>query len=160
MTFCLFTCISMGRHLKMYSEIHLKRTHRDHENLFLITEVPYKRIVNELLGKACEIKISSLLPEIPINRVPLKTFRYVHVHTVCRMVRYHLRWVISTKCINVTNHDRSIWGCVWDEVGTVLAVKQTVLGNPLEIIGVKVVWSPLRHNVTDDVNRGKVDLKY
>ena len=29
-----------------YSEIRLKETHRDHENMFIITGVPYKRIVN------------------------------------------------------------------------------------------------------------------
>jgi len=29
-----------------YSKIRLLGTHRDHENVFLITEVPFKRIVN------------------------------------------------------------------------------------------------------------------
>ena len=43
-----------------YSKICLKRNHRDHEKVFLITGVPYKRVVNYFLGKDWGIKISSL----------------------------------------------------------------------------------------------------
>ena len=47
-------------YLSVYSKIRLQGTHRHHENVFLITDVQYKRIVNQFHGKDWEMKISSL----------------------------------------------------------------------------------------------------
>jgi len=38
----------------------LKGTHWDHENMFIITGVPYKRIINYDLAKDWGMKLSSL----------------------------------------------------------------------------------------------------
>ena len=40
--------------------------------MFLITGVPYKRIVNYFLGKYWIMNISSLYQEVPYKRVPYK----------------------------------------------------------------------------------------
>ena len=65
-----FLCKETQTHYVYYSQI--QGTHQDHENLFLITRVSYKCIVNKFLDKDWEMKVSSLYPEIPYKRVPYK----------------------------------------------------------------------------------------
>ena len=65
---CIFimiiVCTKLIKYLKqyvrVYSKIRLKRTFWDHENVFLITGVPYKRTLNSFLARDWGMKISSV----------------------------------------------------------------------------------------------------